>query len=90
MTKIDKKDIENIENLQKILKSKNLGSIKIKKGEYEIESFIKNIQSSLKANDITLNKQQTKSSQTSKFKKKKLKQENIVSSPIVGVVYLSS
>ena len=32
MTTIDKKDIENIENLHKILKSKNLGSIKIKKG----------------------------------------------------------
>ena len=37
MASIDKKDIENIESLQKILKSKNLNSVKIKKGEYEIE-----------------------------------------------------
>ena len=37
MSTIDKKDILNIETLQKILKSKKLGSIKIKKGNYEIE-----------------------------------------------------
>ena len=43
MTKIDKKDIENIETLKKLLKSKNLGSIRIKKGVYEIEINSKSI-----------------------------------------------
>ena len=37
MTKIEKTDIENIKNLEKELKSTNLSSIKIKKGNYEIE-----------------------------------------------------
>ena len=41
MTKIEKTDIENIKNLEKELKSKNLSSIKIKKGDYEIEIFSK-------------------------------------------------
>ena len=88
MTTIDKKDIENIENLHKILKSKNLGSIKIKKGNYEIEVSLKK-QSTVKSSDSTLDKQQTKLLQTSQIKEKEIKQENIVSSPIVGVVYLS-
>ncbi|PPR46283.1 MAG: Biotin carboxyl carrier protein of acetyl-CoA carboxylase [Alphaproteobacteria bacterium MarineAlpha6_Bin1] len=88
MTIIDKKDIENIENLHKILKSKNLGSIKIKKGNYEIEVSLKK-QSTVKSSDSTLDKQQTKLLQTSQIKEKEIKQENIVSSPIVGVVYLS-
>ena len=34
MTKIEKTDIENIKNLEKELKSKNLNSIKIKKGAH--------------------------------------------------------
>ena len=89
MTIIDKKDIENIENLHKILKSKNLGSIKIKKGNYEIEVSLKK-QSTVKSSDSTLDKQQTKLLQTSQIKEKEIKQENIVSSPIVGVVYLSA
>ena len=88
MTTIDKKDIENIENLHKILKSKNLGSIKIKKGNYEIEISLKK-QSTIKPSDSTLDKQQTKLLQTSQIQEKEIKQENIVSSPIVGVVYLS-
>ena len=37
MTTIDKKDIENISVLQKTLIAKKLGSIKIKKGNYEVE-----------------------------------------------------
>ena len=89
MTTIDKKDIENIENLHKILKSKNLGSIKIKKGNYEIEVSLKK-QSTVKSSDSTLDKQQTKLLQTSQIKEKEIKQENIISSPIVGVVYLST
>ena len=41
MTKIEKSDIENIKYLEKELKSKNLSSIKIKKGNYEIEIISK-------------------------------------------------
>ena len=87
MTTIDKKDFENIENLQKILKSKNLGSLKIKKGDYEIEVSLKT-SSTVKSIDDTLNKQQSKVLQTSKIQEE-IKQENIVSSPMVGVIYLS-
>ena len=89
MTKIDNKDIENIEYLKKALKSNNLGTIKIKKGEYEIEVSLR-AESSLNSNNIALNKQQTKSSQTSNIQEEEIKQENIVSSPLVGVVYLAS
>ena len=88
MTTIDKKDIENIKKLQKILKSKNLGSIKIKKTDYEIEVSLKT-QGSSKHIDATINEQQKKISQSSKIQEKEIKQENIVSSPLVGVVYLS-
>ena len=37
MTKIDKNDLENINFLKRELKLKNIQSIKIKKGDYEIE-----------------------------------------------------
>ena len=87
MKTIDKKDIENIEILQKILKSKNLGSLKIKKGDYEIEVSLK-ASSTVKSIDNALNKQQSKILQTSKIQEE-IKQENIVSSPMVGVIYLS-
>ena len=88
MTTIDKKDIENIEKLQKILKSKNIGSIKIKKSDYEIEvSLI--TQNSSNPIDATINEQQQKKSQSSKIQEEEIKKENIVSSPLVGVVYLS-
>ena len=89
MTTIDKKDIENIENLHKILKSKNLGSIKIKKGNYEIEVALKK-QSTVKSFDNTIDKKQKQFLQTSKNQEKEIKQENIVSSPMVGVIYLSA
>ena len=56
MTIIDKKDIENIENLHKILKSKNLGSIKIKKGNYEIEVSLKKQSKRVKYNIKFLSK----------------------------------
>ena len=37
MTKIDKKDLDNINFLKKELKFKDIQTIKIKKGNYEIE-----------------------------------------------------
>ena len=88
MTTIDKKDIENIENLQKILISKKLGSIKIKKGDYEVEISTK-AQSAFKTVDNILEDKHTKVLQKSQIQEKELKQENIVTSPLVGVVYLS-
>ena len=59
MTTIDKKDIENIEILHKTLISKKLGSIKIKKGNYEVE-VSKETQSVLKSVDTTVEGKQTK------------------------------
>ena len=88
MTTIDKKDIENIETLQKTLISKKLGSIKIKKGNYEVE-ISKEAQSVLKSLDTVVEDKQTKLLQKSTTQEKEIKQENIVSSPLVGVVYLS-
>ena len=37
MSKIDKTDLENITLIKKELKLKNVTSVKIKKGDYEIE-----------------------------------------------------
>ena len=88
MTTIDKKDIENIEILQKTLISKKLGSIKIKKGNYEVD-VSKETSSVLKSLDTTVEDKQTKLIQQSTTQEKEIKQENIVSSPLVGVVYLS-
>ena len=89
MTNIDKKDFENIEKLQKILKSKKLGSIKIKKGQYEIEVSTKFYSSNEPSKDYK-DKPESKISETSKNKEEEIKKENIVSSPMVGVIYLSS
>jgi len=89
MTNIDKKDFENIEKLQKILKSKKLGSIKIKKEQYEIEVSAKSYSSNKSSEDYK-NKPELKISETSKNAKEEIKKENIVSSPMVGVIYLSS
>ncbi len=88
MTKIDKKDIENIGILHKTLISKKLGSIKIKKGNYEVE-VSKETESVLKSLDTAAEDKQSKLLQKSTTKEKEIKQENIVSSPLVGVVYLS-
>ena len=88
MTTIDKKDIENISVLQKTLIAKKLGSIKIKKGNYEVE-VSKETSSVLKSLDTTVEDNQTKLLQQSTTQEKEIKQENIVSSPLVGVVYLS-
>ena len=88
MTTIDKKDIENIGILHKTLISKKLGSIKIKKGNYEVE-VSKETESVLKSLDTAAEDKQSKLLQKSTTKEKEIKQENIVSSPLVGVVYLS-
>ena len=88
MTKIDKKDIENIETLEKILKSKKLGSIKIKKQDYEIE-ISSTLSSKKRSETISTNDLQIKNLESIQRDKEKINKENIVSSPMVGVVYLS-
>ena len=88
MPKIDKNDLENISILKKELKLKGITTVKIKKGNYEIElssssnSIIKNIPTSLT--------DENKSSDQIENKTLNLKNENIVKSPMVGVAYLSS
>ena len=88
MTSIDKKDIENIENLEKILKSKKLNSVKIKKEGYEIEVVLKS-ENILKATDTVLTTQEKKSIEQKNFQEEQINKENIVSSPMVGVIYLA-
>ena len=87
MTSIDKKDIGNIEDLEKILKSKNLGSIKIQKGNYSIEVS----SNRLKINDAIpeTESQKKQDSKTNKNEDIELQKENLITSPMVGVVYLS-
>ena len=90
MTKIEKTDIENIKNLEKELKSKNLSSIKIKKGDYEIEIFSKEINKQ-KVERIQKNEQTTGIKQSESTKQiNEINKENIITSPMVGVIYLSS
>lgn len=86
MAVIDKKDFDNIDSLQKILKSKKLGSIKIKKGEYEIE-ISSYSQSTTKSEVISQKKQKDIISNV--LNEEKINKENIVSSPMVGLIYLS-
>ena len=86
MTKIDKKDLDNINFLKKELKLKDIQTIKIKKGNYEIEISSKVKVDSLKTtkeiSDKDLNLEKN-------LETRKIKAENIVKSPMVGVAYLS-
>ncbi len=88
MTKIDKTDLQNISLIKKELKSKDVVSIKIKKGDYEIELSVK---SSVEvppaiSNSISKNEKLEKIDQ----KENSVKEENIIKSPMVGVAYLSA
>ena len=86
MTKIDKKDLDNINFLKKELKLKDIQTIKIKKGNYEIE-----ISSKLKDDDQKIKKEiSSKDLGLEKnLESRKIKPENVVKSPMVGVAYLS-
>jgi len=90
MTKIDKTDIDNINLIKKELKLKNIQSIKIKKGEYEIEisSNEKYFGQKIKKHDLQ-SEISLDANQNSK-PKNEINIENIVKSPMVGVAYLSS
>ena len=90
MTKIDKNDLENIYFLKKELKLKNIQSIKIKKGNYEIEiSSNENIRDQ-KIQQISLQDESLLKTDQKLKQKNEIKSENIVKSPMVGVAYLSS
>ena len=90
MTKIDKNDLENISFLKKELKLKNIQSIKIKKGNYEIEiSSNENIRDQ-KIQQISLQDEGLLKTDKKIKQKNEIKSENIVKSPMVGVAYLSS
>ena len=87
MTKIDKKDIENINFIKKELKLKSITSVKIKKGTYEIElNSAKNINSS-SLETIKSSKENTL--ENSHKDQSDIKAENVIKSPMVGVAYLS-
>ena len=88
MTKIDKKDLENINLIKKELKLKNLTSVKIKKGNYEIELSSSGLNAPLNVSSGNLQKETV--SQKKESKEINEKAENIVKSPMVGVAYLSA
>ena len=87
MTKIDKIDLQNISLIKKELKLKNVTSIKIKKGTYEIE-----LSSELSKSNNLPQTDQKEINASSKVEKKLLteNEENIIKSPMVGVAYLSA
>ena len=90
MTKIDKIDIENINFIKKELKLQNVRTVKIKKGNYEIEISTGEVLSSKNIKQLTSQTETTLESDKNKKQKTETKLENIVKSPMVGVVYLSS
>lgn len=87
MSKIDKTDLENITLIKKELKLKNVTSVKIKKGDYEIELSSQN--QSLSLDPATSVASPTNPSTNTEKIEKSPSSENIVKSPMVGVAYLS-
>ena len=87
MSKIDKIDLANISLIKKEFKLKNITTIKIKKGNYEIE-ISSNNQSSPSNLNFRSVKEEELAPQLTKGKQEK--DENIIKSPMVGVAYLSS
>ena len=87
MTKIDKTDLENIQLISKETKLQNIYSVRIKKGDYEIE--ISSLSNTNKQEFIQLHETKTKQQKT-QIIEEPVNQENIVKSPMVGVAYLSA
>ena len=90
MTKIDKNDLENINFLKKELKLKNIQSIKIKKGDYEIEISSSENVSNQRIQQIPSQDENSQKTDQKLKQRNDAKSENIVKSPMVGVAYLSS
>ena len=89
MTKIDKNDLENINFLKKELKLKNIQSIKIKKGDYEVEISSSENVSNQRIQQVSIQDENSQKTDQIPKQKNETKLENIVKSPMVGVVYLS-
>ena len=87
MVKIDKTDIENIQLISKETKLQNINSVRIKKGDYEIE--ISSLPNSKKQEFMQSSESKTKEQKTQNIEEP-ISQENIVKSPMVGVAYLSA
>jgi len=87
MVKINKTDIENIQLITKETKLQNITSVRIKKGNYEIE--INSLLNSTEQELIHLHESKTKQ-QKIEIIEETVNQENIVKSPMVGVAYLSA
>ena len=87
MAKIDKTDLENIQLISKETKLQNITSVRIKKGNYEIE--ISSLPNSKKQEFIQVSESKTKQQKT-QIIEETVDQENIVKSPMVGVAYLSA
>ena len=90
MTKIDKDDLENINFLKKELKLKKIQSIKIKKGDYEVEISSSENVSTQKIKQIPSQDENSQKTDQKLKQRNDAKSENIVKSPMVGVAYLSS
>ena len=87
MAKIDKTDLENIQLISKETKLQNINSVRIKKGDYEIE--ISSLPNLKKQEFIQVSESKTKQQKT-QIIEEPVNQENIVKSPMVGVAYLSA
>ncbi len=88
MTKLDKTDIDNILLLKKETKIGKLSKVKIKKGNYEIEISSEKLDFLNTPNHILEEKSKKKSENKNIIEE--TNEENIVKSPMVGVVYLSA
>ena len=88
MTKIDKTDLDNISLVKKELKLKNITSVKIKKGNYELE--LSTSQSNIPINISQASQKEVIKSTDNKIEKSSEKEENIIKSPMVGLAYLSA
>ena len=87
MAKIDKTDIENIQLISKETKLQNINSVRIKKGNYEIEvSSLPN----LKKQEFMQSRESKTKEQKTQIIEEPVNQENIAKSPMVGVAYLSA
>ena len=89
MTKIDKTDLENINFIKKELKLKNIQSIKIKKGDYEIEISSSENVSNQRIKQVSVQDENLQKTDQKLKQENETKLENIVKSPMVGVAYLS-
>ena len=87
MVKIDKTDLENIQLISKETKLQNITSVRIKKGDYEIE--ISSLWNTKKQEFIQISESKKKQQKT-EIIEEPVNQENIVKSPMVGVAYLSA